>query len=84
MSAWVMRVSDRLVVTFFMGVAANAVYAVANKIPGLLTIAQNTFTMAWQENASLFVHDADAEDYFSKMFKRRFGVSPLYWKRDRS
>ena len=74
MSAWVMRVSDRLVVTFFMGVAANAVYAVANKIPGLLTIAQNTFTMAWQENASVVSRDRDAGEYYSSMFRVMFDL----------
>ena len=74
MSAWVMRVSDRLVVTFFMGVAANAVYAVANKIPGLLTIAQNTFTMAWQENAAVVSKDRDAGEYYSSMFRVMFDL----------
>ena len=53
MSLWVMRVSDRFVVTLTMGIAANAVYSVANKIPSLLNLAQSTFTMAWQENASI-------------------------------
>ena len=68
MSGWVMRVSDRLVVTAVMGVSANAVYAVANKIPSLLNLAQNTFTLAWQENASIVSKDKDASDYYSSMF----------------
>ncbi len=68
MSMWVMRVSDRFVVTLFMGVAANAVYAVANKIPSLLSLAQSTFTLAWQENASIVSKDKDAAEYYSKMF----------------
>ena len=74
MSMWVMRVSDRFVVTLFMGVAANAVYAVANKIPQILTVAQNTFTMAWQENASVSVEDEDAHVYYSSMFSRMFDL----------
>ena len=69
LSIWVMRVSDRLVVTHFMGLTANAVYSVANKIPSLLTVAQNTFTMAWQENASIVSKDEDAPKYYSDMFK---------------
>ena len=69
MSLWVMRVSDRFVVTFMMGVAANAVYSVANKIPSLLNLAQSTFTMAWQENASVVSKDKDASAYYSKMFR---------------
>ena len=68
-SAWVMRLSDRIVVTAVMGVSANAVYAVANKLPSLLNLAQNTFTMAWQENATIVSKDKDASEYYSSMFK---------------
>ena len=68
MSGWVMSVSDRFVVSMVMGLPANAIYAVANKIPHLLTIAQSTFSMAWQENASIASHDSDAGEYYSKMF----------------
>lgn len=73
-SMWVMRVSDRLVLTFYMNVAANAVYSVANKIPQLLTLAQSTFTMAWQENASIVSKDDDADAYYSSMFKLIFDL----------
>lgn len=68
MSGWVMRASDRFVVTIFLGLSANAVYAVANKIPHLLTLAQSTFNMAWQENASIASKDEDAGKYYSKIF----------------
>ncbi|MBQ6366375.1 MAG: oligosaccharide flippase family protein [Oscillospiraceae bacterium] len=67
LSGWVMRVSDRVVVTAFMGLSANAVYSVANKVPHLLSLAQSTFSMAWQENASIVSRDEDAENYYSKM-----------------
>lgn len=70
MSMWVIRVSDRLVITSFMGLPANAIYAVANKIPQLLTLAQSTFTMAWQENASIVSKDEDAPKYYSDMFRK--------------
>ena len=74
MSAWVMRVSDRIVVTMFMGVEANAIYAVASKIPSLLSLAQSTFTMAWQENASIVSKDDDASEYYSSMFHTLFDL----------
>ncbi|MBR0485381.1 MAG: oligosaccharide flippase family protein [Oscillospiraceae bacterium] len=72
MSMWVMRMSDRVVVTLFMGLTANAVYSVANKIPQLLNMAQNTFAMAWQENASIVSKDEDADRYYSDMFRTMF------------
>lgn len=74
MSMWVMGVSDRFIVSMFLGLAANGVYSVANKIPSLLTLAQSTFTMAWQENASIASKDEDADAYYSAMFKTTFNL----------
>ena len=68
MSGWIVRASDRFVVSAFMGLSANAVYGVANKIPHLLSLAQSTFAMAWQENASIASKDRDVGKYYSKMF----------------
>lgn len=72
LSNWVLKLSDRLVITGFLGVETNAVYAVANKIPHLLSIAQSVLVMAWQENASIAVNDKDAEQYYTKMFDKIF------------
>lgn len=74
LSSWVLRLSDRLIITAVLGVEANAIYAVANKIPNLLSIAQSVMVMAWQENASLAVKDKDASEYYSKMFIRIFSL----------
>ncbi|MCR4618270.1 MAG: polysaccharide biosynthesis C-terminal domain-containing protein, partial [Lachnospiraceae bacterium] len=68
LSNWVLSMSDRLVLTVFIGIEAIAVYGVANKIPQLLGTIQGTFIFAWQENASLVVSDNDAEKYYSDMF----------------
>lgn len=74
LAMWVMNLSDRLVITAFLGVEANAIYAVATKIPQLLSLAQSTFTMAWQENASLSVDDVDVSLYYTKMFQTILNV----------
>lgn len=73
-SGWILRLSDRLVITFFLGAEANAVYAVANKIPNLLSTFQSTFTYAWQENASLAAQDGDADCYYSNIFDSVFDM----------
>lgn len=91
LSSWILSLSDRLVITAFIGIEANAIYAVANKLPNLFYAVQNTFTLAWQENAS----EASAEEsvgmYYSKMFDVIFrfvcglmagiiGFTPLLFK----
>lgn len=67
LSNWVLSLSDRLVLLNFIGIEANAVYAVANKIPSLVSAFRNNFTSAWQENASLSVDDDDKMQYYSNM-----------------
>lgn len=81
LSTWVLQLSDRLVITGFLGVEVNAVYSAANKVPHLLSLAHSIMVMAWQENASIAVGDDDASDYYSKMldttFSLMFGLTAL-------
>lgn len=74
LSSWVMRASDRLVLSWLMGVEANAIYAVANKLPNIFNMIQGILAMAWQENASISVNDKDSGEYFGKMFEDIFDV----------
>lgn len=74
LSNWVLSFSDRAVLTAFMGLEANAIYSVANKIPALFTTVQGTFVFAWQENASLASKDSDVDTYYSKMFDSILGI----------
>ena len=69
-----MRVSDRLVLSWFMGIEANAIYAVANRLPNIFSIVQSTFSLAWQENASISVEDEDSAQYYGKMFDNIFSL----------
>ncbi len=69
LSGWALNLSDRIVITTFLGASSNAIYAVANKVPNMLAIAQNVFMMAWQENASISLHDSNVEEYYSSMFE---------------
>ena len=66
---WIMALSDRFVITIFLGLGANGIYAVANKIPNLLNIANTIFFQAWQMTA---VEEADSKKkdiIFSKVFE---------------
>ncbi len=48
---WINNVSDRYVVTWLCGTAANGIYSVAYKIPSLLTMFQTIFNQAWTLSA---------------------------------
>lgn len=48
---WITSVSDRYMVTWFLGVEANGLYAVACKIPTILSLLSTIFMEAWQFSA---------------------------------
>lgn len=56
---WVNNASDRYVLAELLGVAASGLYAVAYKIPNLLSVFQNVFAQAWSISA---VKEFDRED----------------------
>lgn len=91
LSNWVLRLSDRLVITAALGIEANAVYAVANRLPIIFSSFLNAFTQAWQENASIAARDNDKDEYYSQMcnwvYRLMIGImaglimlTPIIWK----
>lgn len=48
---WITSVSDRYMVTWFLGAEANGLYAVACKIPTILSLLSTIFMEAWQFSA---------------------------------
>ena len=72
LSNWVLKLSDRLIISVVLGVEANAIYAIANKIPSLLSMGQSVMIAAWQENASIALNDKNVNEYYSVMFDRIF------------
>lgn len=64
---WLTNVSNRYFIVFFIGASANGLFAVANKIPTLLSMLNSIFTQAWQISA---VEEFDKKDknFYSEMF----------------
>ena len=48
---WITSVSDRYMIAYFLGTEANGLYAVACKIPTVLTLLSTIFLEAWQFSA---------------------------------
>ena len=55
---WVMGVSDRFMVTYFLGLSYAGFYAVAVKIPSILNVLNSIFFQAWQMSA---IEEADSK-----------------------
>lgn len=65
---WIVNISDRYLIAFFLGSAATGLYAVANKIPSVLLTVANTFTSAWQLSALAEQPKEEKERFFSNVF----------------
>jgi O-antigen/teichoic acid export membrane protein len=67
-SWWVMNVSDRFILKYFMGMSANGIYAIANKFPSMFVMFSSIFTLAWQESAITEYESKDRDNFYTKMF----------------
>lgn len=66
-SWWLINASDRTIVSAFLGIAANGIYAVATKIPSIISGFLNIFSLSWTESASLHINDPDRDEFFSSV-----------------
>ena len=65
---WINNASDRYIVTWLCGTAANGIYSVSYKIPSILNIMQNIFDMAWSLSAYKEFEGEDNDGFFSQMY----------------
>ncbi|MBS6643954.1 MAG: oligosaccharide flippase family protein [Clostridiaceae bacterium] len=71
---WIMNSSDRLMVTAITGTAVNGVYAVAYKVPTLLSTLTQVFNQAWSYSAIHEEGGEDEEKYSNEMYNRLVAI----------
>lgn len=67
---WIINVSDRTIISIFLGTGANGIYAVSNKFSSILMQIFNVFNLSWTESASLHINDEDKNEFFSGVFNK--------------
>ena len=72
LSIWIINTCDKFIVRIFLGLEYNGIFAVAQKIPNIFTMAYSTFNLAWQESASITVKDKDYDKYYNEVFSALF------------
>lgn len=73
-SWYINQLSDRWIISIFLGASANGVYALANKIPSIVNILYPAFNLAWTDSATRSVNDPDSGKYYNKMFRTLFCI----------
>ncbi|MFV8814279.1 lipopolysaccharide biosynthesis protein [Aerococcus urinaeequi] len=72
LSWWMINASDRTIISSFIGIAANGIYAAANKFSSLFISFYNIFNLAWTESATLFIEEEDNEQFFNETINTMF------------
>lgn len=67
-SWWILNLSNRYIISSYLGNDYNGIYAVASKFPAIIMMVNMVFNLAWQDTA-IYEKDAkDREQFYSKMF----------------
>lgn len=71
---WVMQSSNRFLITYLLSAADNGLYAVANKIPTLITTIGSIFFQAWQISSVEEANSNQKNLFYTQVFS---GLSTL-------
>lgn len=69
-SWWVINVSDRFMITYFMNSAANGVYAMAGKIPAVLNVIHSIFSLAWADDIMTSFSLEESTNYANAIYNK--------------
>lgn len=76
LSWWVMSVSDRYVIRYFLGSSFNGIYAIATKFPSVLQTFFVLFNNAWTDMALANLHSKEeSSKYVSEIFEKMYVFS---------
>lgn len=69
---WVVNASDRTIVSYFLGAAANGIYSIANKFSNVFVNFYNILNLSWSETVSLHYMDADRDEFLTETMNAMF------------
>lgn len=67
LSWWIVNVSDRTIITYFLGLNFTGIYTVANKFSNVFITVYNVFNVSWTETVALYYENDDRDIFLSEM-----------------
>lgn len=71
---WLINISDRYLLTFYLGLGANGIYAIANRFPTIVSSMSSIFFNAWQISAIEESESQEKDDFYSNIFNVFFFI----------
>lgn len=75
---WIINSSDKIMITALISASANGLYAIAYKIPSLVTLVATVFNQAWVFSAVSEKDSADREEFTNRAFGKFFGLLTIF------
>nr|WP_299420922.1 oligosaccharide flippase family protein [uncultured Emticicia sp.] len=72
LSWWFVNLANRYIITYYLGVGANGVFAVATKIPSILNVCSSVFTLMLQDISFTDQKNKKDDAYYDLLFKKLF------------
>jgi O-antigen/teichoic acid export membrane protein len=66
---WIMDLSDKYIIIFYMDIAANGIYAMAKKLPSIIDMFNGFFNQAWRLSAIEENNSANIKGFTSKIYE---------------
>lgn len=66
---WIMDASDKFIITFFLGINSNGIYAISKKIPTIIDTFHSIFNQAWQISAIQENGSTENVNFTSNIYK---------------
>ena len=63
----IINMSDRIIISSFIGTSANGIYSMANKFPTFMNTLYGFFYTAWKESAAKAKNDEDVNIFYNKI-----------------
>jgi len=65
---WIMNVSDRYLIRYFLGFNSLGIYAIANKFASILFLVNSIFYKSWQTSAITEYESISRDEYYTEIF----------------
>lgn len=65
---WIINSSTRYFILYFVGAAGNGIYAIASKIPSIISMATGIFSQAWQLSSFEEYESGSKDEFYTKVF----------------
>lgn len=65
---WLINGSTRYFILYFVGASGNGLYAVANKVPSIISVVTTIFTQAWQISSFEEFESKEKDSFYTNVF----------------